>query len=377
MTKGVFMADFELPIFDFTDKFEDHTVIAEGGLNPTTEYQGHPTTVLTRSGKLICVWCITHGGPCGPAAESLDYGKTWTRIDDRLPESYASTHRNCPTLQKCDLGNGKERLFIFSAKVEDSASGLDSKMPQIRYNRLAIVYSDDDGSTWQEAEPADLSSIMPPTGFLTLKDGSLALFGQIKKYTEEGIKEYEKIWMSISHDFGLTWSEGREIAISPKHWLCEPFAFRSPDGDEICVLIRENSHKGRSMVIFSRDEGKTWTAPVETPLGLTGDRHEGVYLSDGRLFIAFRDRAIGSPTYGQYVAWVGEYGDIRFSRPGQYRIHLLRHYGKPDVWPGNPWDTGYSGVELLPGGSVLCTTYVKYWDDDRYSSVVSTLVTPP
>ena len=35
------------------------------------------------------------------------------------------------------------------------------------------------------------------------------------------------------------------------------------------------------MMVFSRDEGETWTASVETPWGLTGDRHEGVPLPDG------------------------------------------------------------------------------------------------
>ena len=42
-----------------------HTVVAAG--TPDI-YQGHPTTVLTRTGKLICVWTINHGGPCGPVA---------------------------------------------------------------------------------------------------------------------------------------------------------------------------------------------------------------------------------------------------------------------------------------------------------------------
>lgn len=368
------MSDFELSIIDLTNQKEGHCIIAEGGLDAKTEYQGHPTTVLTGSGKLICVWSIQHGGPCGPIAESIDYGKTWRRIDDRLPASYAATHRNCPTLQKCNLPNGGERIFIFSAKYEDKESCPNSRLVQGGFNRLGIVYSDDDGATWKEATPAELSSHMPPTGFLPLKNGSVALFGQIKRVENGTTQDAENVWMSISCDYGMTWSEGRVIASHPDRWLCEPFALRSPDGNEICLLIRENYHRGCSMVIFSEDEGQSWTTPVDTPWGLTGDRHEGLYLSDGRLFIAFRDRAIKSPTWGQYVAWIGEYDDIRYSRPGQCRIHLLKHYGKKGAWPGSIDDTGYSGVELLPDGRLHCTTYIKYWDDDRYSSVVSTSI---
>ena len=68
------------------------------------------------------------------------------------------------------------------------------------------------------------------------------------------------------------------------------------------------------------------------------------------------------------MAWVGTWDDIRNGRPGQYRIHLLHHVQWPGVWSG---DTGYSGVELLPDGTIVCTTYTHHFPDDRKSSVVS------
>ena len=36
------------------------------------------------------------------------------------------------------------------------------------------------------------------------------------------------------------------------------------------------------------------------------------------------------------------------------------------------YDLGYPGVELLPDGTIVATTYLKYWDDERKHSVVST-----
>ena len=117
-------------------------------------------------------------------------------------------------------------------------------------------------------------------------------------------------------------------------------------------------------MMFSRDEGKTWTAAEDTPWGLAGDRHEGVMLPDGRYVIAFRDQAIDSPTRYHYVAWVGTWDDIRNGRPGQYRIKLLHS--------NNGGDCGYSGVELLPDGDIVCTTYIKYRPGRDKSSVVST-----
>jgi hypothetical protein len=148
---------------------------------------------------------------------------------------------------------------------------------------------------------------------------------------------------------------------------CEPFAFRSPDGKELGCLMRENTHKGRSLMMFSKDEGRTWTAPQDTPWGLTGDRHVGVYAPDGRLVVAFRDKAHGSSTHNHFVAWVGTYDDIRHGRPGQYRIKLLHSHAGGDC--------GYPGMELLPDGTIVATTYIKYRPGRKRHSVVSTRFT--
>ena len=51
---------------------------------------------------------------------------------------------------------------------------------------------------------------------------------------------------------------------------------------------------------------------------------------------------------------------------------MLKHHGLPGKFPGSPWDTGYPGVELLPDGTIACTTYTRHFDDDRQSSVVMT-----
>lgn len=360
----------EIPILDISAERERHTFVAAGSVDV---YQGHPTTVLTRTGKLLCVWTIGHGGRCGPAAESLDGGHSWTRIDERFPAIYSKQHVNCPTLQKLALPDGRERLFIFSAngwKTEKDA-----------YACLGVVFSDDDGMTWNALPPADLSSGMPPTGFMPLSDGSCALFDQMFKRPQHALDrpdDDQQIWMSVSGDGGETWSPMRLIATAPQKNLCEPCCVRSPDGRELALLMRENRHSGLSMMCFSSDEGRTWSEPVDTGWGLTGDRHEALVLPDGRIFVAFRDRAPGSALYGHYVAWTGEWDDLRKGRPGICRIKLLHSYaGEPGLENASfLGDTGYSGVEWLPDGEILCTTYIKYHADARRHSVVCTRFRP-
>ena len=165
-----------------------------------------------------------------------------------------------------------------------------------------------------------------------------------------------------SMDGGLTWSTPETVFARTDVHLCEPGCIRSPDGKELAVLLRENSRQKNSHVIFSRDEGKTWSAPRELPGALTGDRHCGKYAPDGRLFISFRDTTLESPTKGDWVAWVGTYEDIQEGREGQYRVRLMDNQ--------NTWDCAYPGVEVLPDGTILTTTY-GHWQKDQPPYIVS------
>ncbi len=129
--------------------------------------------------------------------------------------------------------------------------------------------------------------------------------------------------------------------------------------------MRENTHRGNSLMMFSQDEGQNWSTPTDTSWELTGDRHAGVRLPDGRWFIAFRDVAPESPTKGHFVAWVGTYDDINRSRHGDMRIKLLHSHADRVA------DCGYPGVELLPDGTIVATTYIKYRPGAEKHSVVS------
>ncbi|MBC8182858.1 exo-alpha-sialidase [candidate division KSB1 bacterium] len=124
----------------------------------------------------------------------------------------------------------------------------------------------------------------------------------------------------------------------------------------------ENTRTHNSFVIFSDDEGKTWSEPVELPGALTGDRHTGKYAPDGRLLISFRDTAHDSPTQGDWVAWVGTYDDIVFQREGLYRVRLMDNFHK--------WDCSYPGVEILQDGTFVITTY-GHWTEGEAPYIMS------
>jgi photosystem II stability/assembly factor-like uncharacterized protein len=326
-----------LPVVDISQQTQRHVIIAAG-----TEqvYQGHPTTVLLPDGKtMFCVWSVGHGGPAGPMARSDDAGLTWKRLDDELPPGFKS-HRNCPSIYRMVDPQGKERLSVFSG-----------------YPLMPRIVSEDGGKTWQEMKPLGFECVMTFSSVARLKDGSY--LGFYHRAAESALQ----VMQTRTADGGLSWSEPRVVAEVKGKAPCEPFTFRSPDGKELCCLMRENSHTGRSLMMFSTDEGQTWSTPQDTPWGLTGDRHMGVYASDGRLVIAFRDKAQASSAYDHFVGWVGTYDDIRNGRPGQYRIKLLHSY--------HGGDCGYPGMELLSDGTIIATTYIKYQPGKNRHSVIS------
>lgn len=339
MFTGFAQEQQDLPIIDISGEFERHVVVAEG----TEEiYQGHPTTVLLPDGKtMYCVWSIDHGGYAGPMAVSHNGGLTWKRMDDQLPEGF-SEHKNCPSIYRMiDKKTGKIRLWVFSAWPD---------MPRIM--------SEDGGKTWTELPPLGFECVMTFSSVIRLNDGNYMGFYHRRK------GESLEVLQTKTEDGGMTWSEPEVIADVKGKKPCEPFVFRSPSQKELCCLMRENTHKGRSLMMFSKDEGKTWSKPVDTPWGLTGDRHMGVYTKDGRLIIAFRDMALDSPTAGHFVAWVGTYDDIKKGKPGEYRVKLLHSNAGRDC--------GYPGMEILPDGTIVATTYIKYRDNKNKHSVVST-----
>ena len=92
------------------------------------------------------------------------------------------------------------------------------------------------------------------------------------------------------------------------------------------------------------------------------DRHIGAYAPDGRLFITFRDTTLESPTKGDWVGWVGTYDDIVAGREGLCRVRLMdNHKGA---------DCAYPGLERLPSGEFVTTTY-GHWTPDEPPYIVS------
>ena len=301
------------------------------------QYLGHPTTVLLKDNRtMIAVYPKGHGGGAIVMKRSTDGGLTWS---DRLPtpENWA-TSQEVPTLYPVTDAKGVDRLIMFSGLYP-----------------IRMAVSEDDGVTWTPLKPiGDFGGIVAMADLVRLKSGAyMALFHDDGRFLKKGGRRERppvfNVYKTLSTDGGLTWSEPEVIATHPTAHLCEPGAVRSPDGRQIVLLLRENSRRYNSFVIFSRDEGRTWSKPRQLPAALTGDRHQALYAPDGRLVISFRDTTRSSPTKGDWVMWIGTYDDIARGREGQYRVRLMDNHRSADC--------AYPALELLPDGTFVATTY--------------------
>ncbi|MCA9102337.1 MAG: exo-alpha-sialidase [Planctomycetales bacterium] len=319
------------------------------------QYLGHPTTALLEDGRtMLCVYPKGHGRGAIVYKRSDDGGLTWS---DRLPTPASwATSLEVPTLHRVVDAAGKRRIIMFSGLYP---------------TRMAV--SENDGASWSELEPVgDWGGVVVMASVVPLETGAghyMAMFHDDGRFlAEQADVQNPKVftlYKSLSTDGGLSWSEPEPVYASADVHLCEPGIVRSPDGGQLAVLLRENARRKNSHIIFSDDEGRTWSEPREVPDTLNGDRHTARYAPDGRLFISFRSnspRGKTGPFEGDWVAWVGTYDDLVTGAAGQYHVRLKdNHRGA---------DCAYPGVEVLPDGTLVTTTY-GHWVEGEEPYVLS------
>ena len=333
--QNVLPRGYTIPTIDLAgETHRQVTVDREAG-----QYLGHPTTVLLDDQRtILCVYPKGHGRGGIVYKRSTDGGLTWS---ERLPtpENWAGS-REVPTLHRMTDAQGKKRIIMWSGLYPA---------------RFAVT--EDEGETWSPLKDAGEWGGIVVMGCDFAVKGEpghyVCMFHDDGRFIRKDAKQEQPVVFTLyqtrTRDGGLTWSEPEAIFSRSDVHLCEPGVIRSPDGGTLAVLLRENSRRKNSYVIFSTDEGTTWSPPRQVPASLTGDRHTAVYAPDGRLFISFRDRTLESPTHGDWVAWVGTWEDIVGGREGQYRVRLMDNHRSADC--------AYPGVLLLPDGTIVTTTY--------------------
>ncbi len=355
-------------------------------------YLGHPDSVLLNNGDILTFYPKGHGKGAVLSKISDNGGVSYNKEIENQPISWEKSLET-PTVYRLQFKNGQEKLILISAN---------SKWPGMStpggFNSSVSL---DEGKTWTEFKRFwDNDSEMPIIPIVAM--------ASLTRLKENG--EFVDKWMGIFHDHNfvnyktiLTFDENGDYSWSkPEPYLsqyrdietyagiCEVECVRSDmgKGDELCLIARCNKKTCTSLLIFSNDEGKTWSRPKEAPFALNGERHKAEYTNDGRLFITFRSierdrkrvkqmRKLGGELkwYSEgWIAWVGTYDDLKNGTEGQYRIKIahtyLDHQTEPSIVANA--DTGYCGNVVLKDGTIVTSSYGIFSPEEKESGTYKT-----
>ncbi len=370
----------ELPIVNTTPVYEleeKYLSDIEKKIGTDRQYLGQPDMVQTSSGRLIAAYPKGHGKGPIIMQNSDDLGETWTENTD-LPKSWIGSQET-PTMYVLKLADGTERIMLITSCP---GWGTDSDGNSTGWNSS---YSDDNGETWTEYAHwyTDLSStdtndvIVGMASLVQLKDENGSYIqkwmGVYHNYSYENFKTY----LTFDENGNEQWSKPEKYLteyrdIESEYKMCEIGMFRSPDGNRIVGIARSQSHNNYATLIYSDDEGVTWSEPMDLPGSLAGERHKIAYDPiSGRLVITFREIKYdinGNGVFenndwlaGDWVTWVGTYEDLMNQNDGDYTILMEEDFTQN----AKSGDTGYAGVVVLEDGTFIMNSYGHF--DQEFS----------
>lgn len=336
------------------------------------QYLGQPDSILLEDDQtILTVYPLGHGIGEVVMNKSLDGGLNWE--GRKHPNRTWRKSQETPTIYLLQFNDSRSKIITISGGPG---------WGEAQFTGWKTSISLDQGETWSDYKTwhKGHQSIVAMSSLVRLKNNQGQWLDKwMGVYHDEQFINY-KTYLTFSENGEEQWSEPeaylshyREIERATQ--LCEACIFRSPDGDELALLARSQSHMHNSTISFSTDEGVNWSKPREVPGSLNGERHKATYdpISD-RLVISFReiildyncDGVIEEDDWmaGNWIAWVGTYEDLLDGKEGAYRILLGKDY-TPSRKSG---DCGYAGNVAMSNGTFFLNSY-GYFDGSEVNKL--------
>ena len=263
-----------VPEADLRSPEQSRQLLVGPGLHQPKPYPGYagftgwPSVIRTRSGALLMMFTsgYWHASPPTPI-KGIDPAdvERWRKMG--MPEIEAPRGGRAEIMRSSDGGKTwGDPVPMIDTQWDDRAPAA-AQLPDgtlvasfFTYPEPAvgIIRSFDDGKTWEQtpklirAPFLSLATDGPP---LVMPDGSL-LLATYGKETEND--RNEAIGVYASRDRGATWTH--LSTIRAPHEMTEPGLARLRDGTLVLLTRSE------AALSWSKDGGKTWTAPRNLPL---------------------------------------------------------------------------------------------------------------
>lgn len=222
-------------------------------------------------------------------------------------------------------------------------------------NRASEIYiwrSDAEGTDWGEPEIIPFCAIVPDR-LLQLKSGRLILGGQFKSRKTEKLEQF----LIYSDDDGKTWSKPVTVASDPRYHLCEVSIIECHDGT-LVAFMRENSFLGYDcMKSISHDSGETWEGVFNVPIPGC-HRPTAGFLKSGNIMITHRFLQggkgwLGAWTQNVFAAFLDEESAKNTERSEQSVRIMPLDYDRSSVS-----DLGYTGWVQFEDGEIYVVNYI-------------------
>jgi sialidase-1 len=203
--------------------------------------------------------------------KSLDDGRTWSnRCRYRISQEY-SGYTGLTNGRLIRLTTGRILAPAYDLRVGDTAP--------VSF----VLYSDDDGESWQKGADVDIRKLDPDAGFgacepavVELKDARVMLV--VRNGLECIVKTY-------SADGGLTWSKPERIPQLPSPQSPANIKRIPQTGDLLLVWNNSKTERAPVAAAISKDDGMTWLHI--RCIDRTGGCYPSITPAGNRVFVTY------------------------------------------------------------------------------------------
>lgn len=349
-----------------------------------------PQVAVLPGGRWLvgCRCACTKGGKEGQhvrLALSDDDGATWCAITPFTAPKLDGKPGQFRALGLTALGGARVLATLYWVDHSDpSLPFFNEQTEGLLDSRIMLAESADGGETWTAPALLDTTPFTVPTPItgpvLLLPDGEwVCQFETNKPYDDESTWVHRSV-LIFSRDGGRTWPRHSIVTEDPRifYWDQRPQVL--PDGRIVDLFWTYDNGAATYLNIHARastDGGRTWSALWDT--GVPGQPAPVAPLGDGRLAMVYVDRT-GAPAIRCRISADGGRTWPTESTQTLYESVLpsqtVRKDGMADAWAEmGKFSVGLPATASLPNGDLLVVYYAGA--DTDHTSVEWARMTSP